>query len=105
MNLPGIALPHTPGTHRLVHLHRNVPGVLATINQLLAEHGANIEGQLLGTRDELGYVLTDIGTEYPDDMLARLGLAGCIIGRALYEGRLQLAEVLALVRKEVPAGH
>ncbi len=72
VNLPPVALPHTPGTHRLVHLHRNVPGVLATINQLLAEHGANIEGQLLGTRDELGYVLTDIGTEYPDDMLARL---------------------------------
>jgi D-3-phosphoglycerate dehydrogenase len=55
-----------------VHLHRNVPGVLASINQLLAEHGANIEGQLLGTRDELGYVLTDIGTEYPVDMLASL---------------------------------
>ena len=72
VNLPPVALPHTPGTHRLVHLHRNVPGVLASINQLLAEHGANIEGQLLGTRDELGYVLTDIGTEYPDDMLASL---------------------------------
>ncbi len=72
VNLPQVALPHTPGTHRLVHLHRNVPGVLASINQLLAEHGANIEGQLLGTRDELGYVLTDIGTEYPDDMLASL---------------------------------
>jgi D-3-phosphoglycerate dehydrogenase len=71
-NLPGVALPRTPGTHRLVHLHRNVPGVLATINQLLAEHSANIEGQLLGTRDDLGYVLTDIGSEYTDGMLARL---------------------------------
>jgi D-3-phosphoglycerate dehydrogenase / 2-oxoglutarate reductase len=72
VNLPRVALPQTPGSHRLVHLHRNVPGVLASINQLLAEHGANIEGQLLGTRDELGYVLTDIGTEYPVDMLASL---------------------------------
>jgi D-3-phosphoglycerate dehydrogenase len=72
VNLPGVALPRTPGTHRLVHLHRNVPGVLATINQLLAEHSANIEGQLLGTRDDLGYVLTDIGSEYTDGMLARL---------------------------------
>ncbi len=72
VNLPSVALPRAPGTHRLIHLHRNVPGVLASINQLLAEHGANIEGQLLGTRDELGYVLTDIGTEYPGDMLARL---------------------------------
>ena len=72
VNLPAVALPRTPGTHRLAHLHRNVPGVLATINRLLAEHGANIEGQLLGTRDDLGYVLTDIGTEYTDDMLASL---------------------------------
>ena len=47
--------------HRLAHLHRNTPGVLATINGLLAEHGVNIEGQLLGTRGELGYVITDIG--------------------------------------------
>jgi D-3-phosphoglycerate dehydrogenase len=72
VNLPGVALPPAPGTYRLVHLHRNVPGVLATINQVLAEHGANIEGQLLGTRDDLGYVLTDIGTEYTGDMLASL---------------------------------
>jgi len=72
VNLPGVALPRTPGMHRLIHLHRNVPGVLATINQLLAEHSANIEGQLLGTRDDLGYVLTDIGTEYTDDMLGSL---------------------------------
>jgi D-3-phosphoglycerate dehydrogenase len=72
VNLPGVALPVVPGTHRLVHLHQNVPGVLAKINQLLAEHDANIEGQLLGTRDELGYVLTDIGTEYTAGMRARL---------------------------------
>jgi D-3-phosphoglycerate dehydrogenase / 2-oxoglutarate reductase len=72
VNLPAVALPRTPGMHRLIHLHRNVPGVLATINHLLAEHSANIEGQLLGTRDDLGYVLTDIGTEYTDDMLGSL---------------------------------
>ncbi len=72
VNLPGIALPTAPGAHRLIHLHANVPGVLATINQVLAEHKVNIEGQLLGTRDELGYVLTDIGTEYADDVLASL---------------------------------
>jgi D-3-phosphoglycerate dehydrogenase len=71
-NLPVVALPRTPGTHRLAHLHRNVPGVLATINQVLAEHRVNIEGQLLGTRDDLGYVLTDIGTEYTGDMLDSL---------------------------------
>src|SRR5512146_2062829 len=72
VNLPGVALPAVPGTHRLVHLHQNVPGVPAKIDQLLAGHDANIEGQLLGTRHEPGYVLTDIGTEYAPGMLARL---------------------------------
>ena len=41
---------------------QNVPGVLATINRVLADHGVNVEGQLLRTRDELGYVITDIGS-------------------------------------------
>jgi D-3-phosphoglycerate dehydrogenase len=72
VNLPNVALPRTPGTCRLVYLHRNVPGVLAGVNALLAEHGSNIEGQLLGTRDELGYVLTDVATEYTTQMLDSL---------------------------------
>jgi D-3-phosphoglycerate dehydrogenase len=59
VNVPGLALPRAEGTLRLVHLHRNVPGVLARVNGLLAESGVNVEGQLLGTRGELGYVVTD----------------------------------------------
>ena len=50
----------------------NVPGVLASINRVLAEHGVNVEGQLLRTRDELGYVITDIGTTYSDEVLDQL---------------------------------
>jgi D-3-phosphoglycerate dehydrogenase len=72
VNLPGLALPEPVGTHRLAHLHANVPGVLASINRVLAEHGVNVEGQLLGTRDALGYVLTDIGVDYPPEAVARL---------------------------------
>jgi len=72
VNLPEIALGVTGGTHRLVHLHQNVPGVLASINRVLAEHGVNVEGQLLRTREEFGYVLTDIGSEYSEDVLAEL---------------------------------
>jgi D-3-phosphoglycerate dehydrogenase / 2-oxoglutarate reductase len=72
VNLPGIALPVVPRAHRLIHLHRNVPGVLASINRVLAEHGVNVEGQLLRTRDELGYVLTDIGSEYSQEVLDEL---------------------------------
>jgi D-3-phosphoglycerate dehydrogenase len=74
VNLPHLALPARPETHRIVHLHHNVPGVLATINGLLAENKVNIEGQLLGTRGDLGYVITDVGADYPsgvaDDLRA-----------------------------------
>jgi D-3-phosphoglycerate dehydrogenase len=72
VNLPGISLPEMSGTHRLVHLHQNVPGVLASINRVLADHGVNVEGQLLRTKDEFGYVLTDISSEYSEAVLAEL---------------------------------
>ena len=72
VNLPDVTLPATGGTHRLVHLHQNVPGVLASINRVLADHGVNVEGQLLRTKDDVGYVLTDISSEYSDAVLAEL---------------------------------
>ena len=55
-----------------MHLHKNVPGVLASINRVLAEHGVNVEGQMLRTRDDLGYVITDIGTTYSEEVLNEL---------------------------------
>ena len=73
VNLPPVSLPSQTGVHRLTHLHRNTPGVLATINGVLADHDVNIEGQLLGTRGDLGYVITDIGSQrYTPDVVARL---------------------------------
>ncbi len=62
VNLPNLALEPNTGTHRIAHLHHNTPGVLAGINNTLAEHGVNIEGQLLATRGDLGYVVTDVGS-------------------------------------------
>jgi D-3-phosphoglycerate dehydrogenase len=59
VNLPGLGLPRRKDTLRLVHLHRNVPGVLARVNGILAEHDVNIEAQLLGTRGDVGYLVTD----------------------------------------------
>ncbi|WP_425954331.1 phosphoglycerate dehydrogenase [Xylanimonas sp. McL0601] len=59
VNLPNLQLAPT-GVGRIMVQHRNVPGVLAAINQVFAEHGANIEGQMLATRGEIGYVVTDI---------------------------------------------
>ncbi len=72
VNLPPVAMPQQPGTHRLVHIHRNTPGVLAAVNSILAEHAVNVEGQLLGTRGEVGFLLTDIGTRYSDEVVDRL---------------------------------
>ncbi len=73
VNLPPVSLASQTGVHRLTHLHRNTPGVLAMINSILAGHDVNIEGQLLGTRGELGYVLTDIGSQqYTEEVLGQL---------------------------------
>jgi len=69
VNLPNLALDARTGVHRLAHLHQNTPGVLAGINRTLAENGVNIEAQLLSTRGEFGYVVTDIGAELAPDVL------------------------------------
>jgi D-3-phosphoglycerate dehydrogenase len=72
VNLPSVALPQAPGTNRIVHVHVNTPGVLAQVNSILAEHAVNIEGQLLSTRGEYGYLITDVSANYGDDVLQRL---------------------------------
>jgi D-3-phosphoglycerate dehydrogenase len=70
VNFPNLQLPEIQGSHRLVHVHRNVPGILARINQVMAERQINITGQYLKTNETIGYVITDIGENY-DDALAR----------------------------------
>jgi D-3-phosphoglycerate dehydrogenase len=74
VNLPGLALPQPADTHRLMLVHRNVPGVLATVNAIFSEHKANVEAQLLGTRGEVGYVVTDIASAYTDEMVNQLAV-------------------------------
>jgi D-3-phosphoglycerate dehydrogenase len=69
VNLPQTRLHGGAGSHRLAHLHANTPGVLAMVNTVLAQHNVNIEGQALATRDHLGYVLTDVGTDYAPDVV------------------------------------
>jgi D-3-phosphoglycerate dehydrogenase / 2-oxoglutarate reductase len=72
VNLAAVALPAQPGLSRVVHVHVNTPGVLAKVNSILAEHAVNIEGQLLGTRGEYGYLITDISGDYAEDVLDQL---------------------------------
>ena len=72
VNLPPVSLPREPAQARLLLLHQNTPGVLATVNGLFAEHGTNIDGQLLSTRGSLGYVVTDTAEAPSDDVVAAL---------------------------------
>jgi D-3-phosphoglycerate dehydrogenase len=72
VNLPTIALPEQPGMSRIVHVHVNMPGVLAQVNSILADHQVNVEGQLLNTRGEYGYLITDISGDYSDEVLDQL---------------------------------
>ena len=68
VNLPAVQAPALTTGHRIGYLHINVPGVLAGVNQLLADAGANITGQYLSTRAEQGYVVTDTLDPLPADV-------------------------------------
>ena len=72
VNLPNLVLPPDAREFRLTYVHANVPGVLATVNNMFAAHDMNIEGQYLGTRGDVGYVITDSPSDFPPDMLSAL---------------------------------
>ncbi len=72
VNFPNIHLPSQKGVHRLLHIHHNVPGIIAQINLTMAKHRLNIEGQILKTNQDLGYVITDVNSKYDRAVLADL---------------------------------
>ncbi|MGV3586207.1 MAG: phosphoglycerate dehydrogenase [Adhaeribacter sp.] len=72
VNFPNIQLPALVNAHRLIHIHENVPGVLANINNVLAGNHVNILGQYLKTNEHIGYVITDIDKEYDKNLIADL---------------------------------
>jgi D-3-phosphoglycerate dehydrogenase len=59
VNFPQVSLPTHRGTYRLLHIHRNQPGVVAKVNHVFSGSGINISGQYLQTDDQLGYVVVD----------------------------------------------
>lgn len=71
-NFPNLQLPRMAGSHRLIHIHHNVPGVMAQINQVFAQQKINIVGQFLMTNPQIGYVITDINSEYDKQVLKDL---------------------------------
>lgn len=60
VNFPEVALPAHPDMHRILHVHKNIPGVLSAINSIFSTNNVNIRSQYLQTNDEIGYVVTDI---------------------------------------------
>ncbi len=72
VNFPNLQLPTLRNAHRLIHIHQNMPGILAKINQVLADHSINIVGQYLKTNEVIGYVITDIDKEYDKEVIRAL---------------------------------
>ncbi len=71
VNLPHCHMDYEPGSHRLMHIHHNVPGILRAINDILADRGINIERQVLDTRGALGYAIYDINRACDEELLGK----------------------------------
>ncbi|WP_026776902.1 phosphoglycerate dehydrogenase [Polaribacter sp. Hel_I_88] len=85
VNFPNIRLPRLEKSHRFLHIHKNVPGVMAKINKILAKYDLNITGQYLSTDPKVGYVITDLDKEYNKEVLDKLRkVEGTIKFRVLY---------------------
>ena len=85
VNLPTAVL-HGSSAARFGLLHRNVPGVLARADALVGEHGLNVDGQMLATRGELGYAVTDVSAPLPPELLAALRALPETIRLTTYDG-------------------
>ena len=72
VNLPGVRVPEIQGAHRLLHIHQNIPGIMARINNIFSRYNINVVGQYLKTNQDIGYLVTDIDKEYNSDVVDEL---------------------------------
>jgi D-3-phosphoglycerate dehydrogenase len=85
VNFPEVALPEHPGSHRLLHIHKNVPGVLSRINAVFSKNGINISGEYLMTNAKIGYVVMDVEAASSKIALKALNdIEGTIRARVLF---------------------
>jgi D-3-phosphoglycerate dehydrogenase / 2-oxoglutarate reductase len=85
VNFPNVTLPLLKEAHRLLHIHENIPGIMAKINQVFAKHEINVVGQYLKTNELTGYVIADINKKYDKEVLTDLkAIEGTIRFRVLY---------------------
>lgn len=83
--VPPVSLPPQAGTHRILHIHRNIPGVLGEINSRLSNRGINITGQYLKTNDEIGYVILDVESKLSKEAFELLkDVPGTVKARMVY---------------------
>ena len=85
VNFPKLSLPEQSDSHRLIHIHKNEPGVMLEINKIISEYNINIKGQYLKTNEEIGYVITDIDSIYNKEVVKSLkNIPATIKLRVLY---------------------
>ena len=85
VNFPQVDLPLTPGKHRILNVHKNVPGVLRDINHMVSDLGANIAAQVLATDPDIGYLVMDLDQDVSRDVKnAMAQLPNSIKTRILY---------------------
>ncbi|MCG8315413.1 MAG: phosphoglycerate dehydrogenase [Pseudomonadales bacterium] len=85
VNFPEVALPAHDNVHRLLHIHKNVPGVLTKINTVFSDNNINIASQYLQTNEKIGYVVIDVDADYSDLALEKLKeVEGTIRTRVLF---------------------
>ena len=85
VNFPEVALPSHSGKHRICHIHHNEPGILARINDVFSSNNVNISAQYLQTKEEVGYVVTDIDQSSSDKAFEALKqIPGTVRTRILY---------------------
>jgi len=85
VNFPEIQLSEIRKVHRLIHIHKNIPGVLAKINTILARNKINIEAQYLKTNENVGYVIFDVNRTYGKEVIQQLrDMSETIRVRVLY---------------------
>ncbi|MDZ4677482.1 MAG: phosphoglycerate dehydrogenase [Oligoflexia bacterium] len=85
VNFPQVDLPVLGGSHRILNIHKNVPGVLKDINSIVSDLGANIQGQYLSTDSDIGYLIMDLDKQLSDKVKEKISvLSTSIRTRILY---------------------
>jgi D-3-phosphoglycerate dehydrogenase / 2-oxoglutarate reductase len=80
VNFPNVELPQQKGTHRILNVHKNVPGVLRDINKIVSDRNANIHSQVLSTNASIGYLVMDLDQDVSDDVCRGVAALSTNIG-------------------------